>query len=115
MEKITVFTLHHLGEVTLRDLKLRREALDKFNLPVDVLEGKLQYSRMSIPLVQFTNCFFLGYLGELTLTIPWNNLRGKPVLINIKDAYVLAVPRNESTVRIEMFFYAENTSLYELM
>lgn len=28
------------GEVTLRDLKLRREALDKFNLPVDVLEGK---------------------------------------------------------------------------
>jgi vacuolar protein sorting-associated protein 13A/C len=28
-----------IGEVTLRDLKLRREALDKFNLPVDVLEG----------------------------------------------------------------------------
>ncbi|KAI9273340.1 hypothetical protein EDC94DRAFT_192131 [Helicostylum pulchrum] len=68
------------GEVTLRDLKLRREALDKFNLPVDVLEG---------------------YLGELTLTIPWNNLRGKPVLINIKDAYVLAVPRNESTMTAE--------------
>ncbi|KAL7310459.1 Vacuolar protein sorting-associated protein 13 [Mucor circinelloides] len=65
------------GEVTLRDLKLRREALDKFNLPVDVLEG---------------------YLGELTLTIPWNNLRGKPVVIHVKDAYVLAVPRNESTM-----------------
>jgi hypothetical protein len=32
------------------------------------------------------------------LTIPWNNLRGKPVVIDIKDAYVLAVPRNESTV-----------------
>lgn len=42
---------------------------------------------------------YVGYLGELTLTIPWNNLRGKPVLINIKDAYVLAVPRNESNVR----------------
>ncbi|KAL9537779.1 hypothetical protein MBANPS3_011470 [Mucor bainieri] len=68
------------GEVTLRDLKLRREALDKFNLPVDVLEG---------------------YLGELTLTIPWNNLRGKPVVIHVKDAYVLAVPRNESTMTAE--------------
>ncbi|KAI8968414.1 hypothetical protein BDF20DRAFT_896210, partial [Mycotypha africana] len=68
------------GEVTLRHLKLRREALDKFNLPIDVLEG---------------------YLGELTLTIPWNNLRGKPVIIHIKDAYILAVPRNESTMSAE--------------
>ncbi|KAI9480349.1 MAG: hypothetical protein EXX96DRAFT_521344 [Benjaminiella poitrasii] len=68
------------GQVTLRDLKLRREALDKLNLPVDVLEG---------------------YLGELTLTIPWNNLRGKPVVIHINDAYVLAVPRNESTMTAE--------------
>ncbi|RCI05461.1 hypothetical protein CU098_001873, partial [Rhizopus stolonifer] len=68
------------GEVTLRDLKLKREALDKFNLPVDVLEG---------------------YLGELTLTIPWNNLRGKPVVVHIKDVYVLAVPRNESSMTAE--------------
>ncbi|KAI9283162.1 hypothetical protein BY458DRAFT_427893 [Sporodiniella umbellata] len=68
------------GEVKLRDLKLRREALDKLNLPVDVLEG---------------------YLGELTLTIPWSNLRGKPVLVDIKDVYVLAVPRNESTMTAE--------------
>ncbi|KAG1448789.1 hypothetical protein G6F56_008845 [Rhizopus delemar] len=68
------------GQVKLRDLKLRREALDKLNLPVDVLEG---------------------YLGELTLTIPWSNLRGKPVLVDIKDVYVLAVPRNESTMTAE--------------
>lgn len=33
------------GEVTLHDLKLRREALDKFNLPVDVLEGKKQTNK----------------------------------------------------------------------
>jgi hypothetical protein len=32
--------VHLLGEVVLRDLKLKREALDKLNLPVDVLEGK---------------------------------------------------------------------------
>ncbi|EIE88932.1 hypothetical protein RO3G_13643 [Rhizopus delemar RA 99-880] len=42
-----------------------------------------------------------GYLGELTLTIPWSNLRGKPVLVDIKDVYVLAVPRNESTMTAE--------------
>lgn len=78
----------------MRDLKLRREALDKFNLPVDVLEGKhaaRRYERVDSDTIA-------GYLGELTLTIPWNNLRGKPVVIHVKDAYVLAVPRNESTV-----------------
>ncbi|KAI8384441.1 uncharacterized protein BYT42DRAFT_612143 [Radiomyces spectabilis] len=68
------------GEVVLRNLKLKREALDKLNLPVDVLEG---------------------YLGELTLNIPWSNLKGKPVMVDIKDVYVLAVPRNESTMTTE--------------
>lgn len=85
-----------LGEVTLRDLKLRREALDKFNLPVDVLEGI--HTSIDFPYSILTTKS-IGYLGELTLTIPWNNLRGKPVLVNVKDAYVLAVPRNESTVK----------------
>ncbi|CAO3651068.1 unnamed protein product [Cunninghamella blakesleeana] len=68
------------GEVVLRNLKLKREALDKLNLPIDVLEG---------------------YLGELTLNIPWSNLKGKPVMVNIKDIYVLAVPRNEATMTVE--------------
>ncbi|KAI8143832.1 hypothetical protein BJV82DRAFT_668275 [Fennellomyces sp. T-0311] len=65
------------GEVVLRNLKLKREALDKLNLPVDVLEG---------------------HLGELTLNIPWSNLKGKPVMVYIKDVYVLAGPRSESTM-----------------
>ncbi|KAI8888651.1 hypothetical protein K501DRAFT_320796 [Backusella circina FSU 941] len=68
------------GEVTLRDLKLRREALDNLDLPVDVLEG---------------------YLGELKLSIPWNNLGTKPVIVNLKDVYVLAIPRTESTMTME--------------
>lgn len=38
------------GDVKLRNLKLKKEALDKFRLPVDVIEG---------------------YLGDLTLSIPW--------------------------------------------
>lgn len=31
--------MHTIGEVVLRNLKLKREALDKLDLPVDVLEG----------------------------------------------------------------------------
>jgi len=68
------------GDVVLRDLQLRREALDKFDLPVDVLEG---------------------HLGELTLSIPWSNLKNKPVKVYINNVYLLAVPRNESTMTDE--------------
>lgn len=39
------------GDLKLRNLRLKKEALDKFRLPVDVIEG---------------------YLGELTLNIPWS-------------------------------------------
>lgn len=38
------------GDIKLRNLRLKKEALDKFRLPVDVVEG---------------------YLGDLTLSIPW--------------------------------------------
>jgi vacuolar protein sorting-associated protein 13A/C len=37
-------------------------------------------------------------LGELKLVIPWNNLGTKPVIVNVKDVYVLAIPRTESSV-----------------
>ncbi|KAL1920744.1 uncharacterized protein VTP21DRAFT_11379 [Calcarisporiella thermophila] len=60
------------GEVVLRNLQLKKEALDKFNMPVDVAEG---------------------FLGELVMSIPWSNLRSKPVRITIKDIYLLAIPR----------------------
>ena len=42
------------GDVRLKNLKLKKEALDKFRLPIDVKEG---------------------YLGDLTLNIPWSNVR----------------------------------------
>lgn len=41
------------GESKLRNVKLKKSALDRFHLPVDVKEG---------------------YLGELTINIPWNNV-----------------------------------------
>ncbi|CUM64753.1 uncharacterized protein PRCAT00002364001 [Priceomyces carsonii] len=59
------------GDVKLRNLKLKKESLDKFKLPVDV------------------KC---GYIGELTLQIPWSNLKSKPAKVIIEDVYVLASP-----------------------
>jgi vacuolar protein sorting-associated protein 13A/C len=63
------------GDVKLRDLQLRKEALDQLKLPLNVVEG---------------------YLGQLTLQIPWSNLRGKPVRINIEDVFLLAAPREDA-------------------
>lgn len=62
------------GDVKLRDLELRREALDQLHLPINVVEG---------------------HLGSLTLQIPWSNLRGKPVQVKIEDVYLLAAPRED--------------------
>ena len=63
------------GDVKLRSLELRREALDQLHLPVNVVEG---------------------HLGQLTLSIPWSNLRGKPVRVSIEDVYVLAAPKEDA-------------------
>jgi len=63
------------GEVKLRNLELRREALDQLHLPVNVVEG---------------------HLGQLTLSIPVSNLRGKPVKINIEDIFLLAAPKEDA-------------------
>ncbi|KAK6371770.1 Vacuolar protein sorting-associated protein 13 [Exophiala oligosperma] len=62
------------GDVKLRNLELRREALDQLHLPINVVEGRL---------------------GELTISIPWSNLRGKPVRVNIEDVFLLSAPKSE--------------------
>ena len=59
------------GDVKLRNLRLKRSALDKLRLPIDVKEG---------------------YLGQLTLTIPWSNIKGKSVRMLIENVSLLAVP-----------------------
>ncbi|KAJ1561443.1 hypothetical protein HK096_004696, partial [Nowakowskiella sp. JEL0078] len=63
------------GDVVLSNLKLKRDALDKFNLPVDVVEG---------------------YIGDLSFKIPWNDLKNKPVKVYINNVYLLATPRADS-------------------
>jgi len=63
------------GDVKLRDLQLRKEALDQLKLPINVVEG---------------------HLGLLTLVIPWSNLRGAPVQVFIEDVFLLASPKEEA-------------------
>ncbi|CAK9441286.1 uncharacterized protein LODBEIA_P51550 [Lodderomyces beijingensis] len=59
------------GDVKLTDLRLKKESLDRFKLPIDVK---------------------FGHLGVLTLQIPWANLKGKPVQVIIEDLFLLAAP-----------------------
>jgi vacuolar protein sorting-associated protein 13A/C len=63
------------GDVKLRNLELRREALDQLRLPLNVIEG---------------------HLGSLTLSIPWSNMRGKPLKVNIEDVFLLAAPKEDA-------------------
>lgn len=57
------------GNVTLSNLRLKAESLDKLDLPIEL------------------KC---GHLGTLTMQIPWSNLKSKPVKILIQDCYLLA-------------------------
>ncbi|KAH9937704.1 vacuolar protein sorting-associated protein 13 [Fomitopsis serialis] len=64
------------GRVTLSNLRLKKGALDKFRLPVDVIEG---------------------HLGKFTLSLHWMNLGNQPVEVLVEDVYLLVVPSAEST------------------
>ncbi|CDK24504.1 unnamed protein product [Kuraishia capsulata CBS 1993] len=63
------------GDVKLRDLRLKKESFDKFEIPLDIK---------------------FGHMGELTLQIPWSNLKSKPVKIIVENVYLLCVPATGS-------------------
>lgn len=64
------------GQVTLTKLRLKKGALDKFRLPVDVIDG---------------------HLGKLSLSLHWMNLGNQPVEVLIEDVYLLVVPSSQSS------------------
>ncbi|KAG1472650.1 hypothetical protein G6F56_001412 [Rhizopus delemar] len=68
------------GKVNLSNLKLRKDALDKLDLPLSVSEG---------------------YIGDIKLVIPWSNLKSEPVKVIIDDIYLLAEPKNEKNFSVE--------------
>ncbi|ORX43331.1 DUF1162-domain-containing protein [Hesseltinella vesiculosa] len=50
--------------------------------------SNLNYSQLQIGI-------WSGSIGELILRIPWSNLKGQSVTIEIKDVFLLAVPRSQ--------------------
>lgn len=75
------------GDVVLNNLKLRENALDDLDLPVQLVSG---------------------FLGKLVLKIPWKNLYGQPVVAQVEDFYILISPKQS----IE--YNAEKEAKYDL-
>ena len=65
------------GDVSLRNLKVKTSAFDELKLPVTV-----RY----------------GYLEELTLKIPWKDLKTKPVNVILKGLYIVLAPVSQDSL-----------------
>lgn len=62
------------GDVVLKDLKLKAEALNSLKLPITVEAG---------------------FVGKITLKVPWKSLGKEPVIVLIDRVFVLAHPAPE--------------------
>ena len=63
------------GEVLLRDLQLRTEALDALPIPVKAIGGTV---------------------GEVRVTVPWRRLGKEPLIISIDRVFLLVGPRADT-------------------
>jgi hypothetical protein len=61
------------GDVVLRDVVLRRDALAALNLPVAIRYGTV---------------------GRLSLKVPWKSLRSAPVVVELADVALLVLPED---------------------
>lgn len=68
------------GEATVSNLQLKRNLLDKFNLPVTIREGT--------PFVSLSHS--IGYLGKVHLKVPWHDLQHQSAIIRVTDIFLLA-------------------------
>nr|GLL48492.1 uncharacterized protein LOC109169879 [Ipomoea trifida] len=64
-------TVVSIGDVVLKDLKLKAEALNSLKLPVTVKAG---------------------FVGTITLKVPWKGLGKEPVIVLIDRVFILAHP-----------------------
>jgi vacuolar protein sorting-associated protein 13A/C len=69
------FTLS--GELELTNLKLKKSALSKLDLPIAVKEG---------------------FLSKLFLSVPWRSLGSQPAIIKIEKIFLLAEPATSRQV-----------------
>ena len=80
----------------MRNLRLKKEALDALKLPVDILEGTSSSFHLLSSVIDPT----LGHVGEMSFRIPWSEFGSLPVYATLKDLYILVGPstHNDSTV-----------------
>jgi len=94
-----------LGNLVLTNLELRPEALDALNLPITVLRGEVTVSPFFFITLTPSSPFYaaaaaaawdddvvIGVVGNLTLNVPWQSLKTKPVVFHLSDVFLLAVP-----------------------
>lgn len=77
------------GDVTLENLKLRKESLNKLDLPVFVKGGFCLFLRNS-------NCE--GSIGKLQMKIPWHKLQNEPIILIFEKLYLIVGPKVLSEV-----------------
>lgn len=81
MERLSCTEL--VGDVVLNKLKIKKTALDKLDLPIRIMNGSL---------------------GELTMKIPWKNLKSEPVKILIKNLLLITEPVSLSSSPVAFIF-----------
>ncbi|MFS7909478.1 putative vacuolar protein sorting-associated protein [Helianthus anomalus] len=72
--RISVWKVICSGDVVLKDLKLKAEALNSLKLPVTVKAG---------------------FVGSITLKVPWKGLGKEPVIVLIDRVFILAHPASD--------------------
>jgi vacuolar protein sorting-associated protein 13A/C len=71
---------HEPGSLQFHGLHLKKTLLERFGLPVDIVAGDI---------------------GNLSVSIPWTQLKNQPVKIVIDDVYILARARPQGKVDLE--------------
>ncbi|KLO14457.1 hypothetical protein SCHPADRAFT_996578 [Schizopora paradoxa] len=70
------------GKLTLTNLRVKKSALDKFDLPVECVEGRV---------------------GLFSVSIPWFSLGRSPVVIRVEDVHVVIGPSKSTNFDPEDF------------
>ncbi|EPY53660.1 vacuolar protein sorting-associated protein 13a [Schizosaccharomyces cryophilus OY26] len=65
------------GHVSLRNLSIKPEALDKLGIPIKISRG---------------------FIGTFNLDIPWSNIQKQSLKVNIEDIYLLIHPQGKTSL-----------------
>ena len=82
-----------LGAVELEKLPLKKDALKKLNLPVEVKSG---------------------FIGKLKIEIPFRRLKSQPWVVQVDQLYLIAGPSVAPPVSVFVCVYVDLACIYKL-